>query len=105
MKSEENDCKKVISEQIESIREKIAGIKLPIENCSKDENFNTEKREQEVFDFPKDLDPSEVKVTKVCIIIISELIFVGQNPAGDTIWCGRRGQRQKTTRCCQMHIY
>ena len=84
MKSEENDCKKVISEQIESIREKIAGIKLPIES-SKDGTFNTEKREQEVFDFPKDLDPSEVKVTKVCIIIITELIFVGQNPAGDTI--------------------
>ena len=65
----QSDCKKVISEQIESIRTKIAGIKLPI--SKKDENFNTGKREEEIFDFPKDLDPAEVKVTKVCIIIIS----------------------------------
>ena len=61
----------VIKDQIESIREKISEIKLPIvpsENDTSNHKFNTEKSKEktpEKFDFPADLDSSDVKVTKV----------------------------------------
>ncbi|CBY21012.1 unnamed protein product [Oikopleura dioica] len=58
---------KVIKNQIESIREKIAEIKLPIVKSENDNHkFNTEKSQAtpEKFDFPKDPDSSDVIVTK-----------------------------------------
>ena len=61
----------VIKDQIESIREKIAEIKLPIVTSENDNQIlNTEKSQiekpaPEKFDFPPDLNTSEVKVTKV----------------------------------------
>ena len=60
----------VIKDQIESIREKLAEIKLPIENDTDNHKLNTEKSQiekpaPEKFDFPPDLNTSDVKVTKV----------------------------------------
>lgn len=65
---------KVIKNQIESIREKIAEIKLPIVKSENDNHkFNTEKSQAtpEKFDFPKDPDSSDVIVTKVFSGVIS----------------------------------
>lgn len=74
----------VIKDQIESIREKIAEIKLPIVTSENDNHkFNTEKSQEkpEKFDFPADLDSSDVKVTKVFLGVISR-DFCWTEPSG-----------------------
>jgi hypothetical protein len=74
----------LIKDQIESIREKIAEIKLPIVTSENDNHkFNTEKSQEkpEKFDFPADLDSSDVKVTKVCSGVISR-DFCWTEPSG-----------------------
>ena len=74
----------VIKDQIESIREKIAEIKLPIVNDNHKLNTVNSEAAPEKFDFPPDLDSSEAKVIKVFSGVISQDFF-GQNPAGYTI--------------------
>lgn len=76
----------VIKDQIESIREKIAEISLPIvknelENFNQILNTEKSKASPEKFEFPEDLDPSEVKVTKVFWCVISQ-DFCWTEPSG-----------------------